>query len=123
MTNKEIFIQELEEYVSHETSLSFSEAAWTYFQSLKATTEKPPFTENGAKILLWLQQNSDSFNNCITAKKIGEEMFISSRTVSGAIRKLKEDGYVEKFEGTPACYGITEKGRTVVVEIGEKAEA
>ena len=124
MTNKELFITELEAYISHETTIPFSDGAWEYFQSLKNTPEKekPPFTENGAKVLIWMQENYESYNNILKAKEIGEGLFCSSRTVSGAIRKLIADGYVSKTAGTPVCYSLTEAGKAVEVIMPEKKE-
>ena len=49
------------------------------------------------------------------AKDIGEGLFISSRAVSGAIRKLVTDGYVEKIGQEPVVYALTEKGKTVEI--------
>ena len=69
---------------------------------------KPPFTESGLEILEYLQ--SQPVKN-IKAKDIGSGMAVSSRKVSGAIRKLVTDGYVEKFGKTPVIYSLTEKGR------------
>jgi Mn-dependent DtxR family transcriptional regulator len=45
------------------------------------------------------------------AKDIGDELFISSRTVSGALRKLVNDGFVEKIGQNPVIYTLTEKGK------------
>ena len=125
MTNKELFIAELEEYISHETTIPFSEGAWEYFQSLKNTPEKekPAFTENGAKVLKWMQENYESYNNIIKAKEIAEGLFLpSSRTASGAIRKLITDKYVTKTAGTPVCYSLTDLGKTVEVIMPESNE-
>lgn len=121
MTNKEVFIQEIEELIRVEQDI-FSEGARAYFEQLKATAEKekPPFTENGAKVLIWMQENYESYNNILKAKEIGDGLFCSSRTVSGAMRKLITDGYVSKTEGTPTCYSLTELGMSVTVVIPEK---
>ena len=121
MTNKEMFIQEIEELIRAEQDI-FSEGARAYFEQLKATTEKekPPFTENGAKVLIWMQENYESYNNILKAKEIGDGLFCSSRTVSGAMRKLIADGYVSKTEGTPTCYSLTDLGMTVEVVMPEK---
>lgn len=127
MTNREKFIAELEAYISHETTIPFSDEAWEYFKSLKniVEKEKPLFTENGAKVLIWMQENAVEYNNILKAKEIAEGMFaiggtpITSRTVSGAMRKLITDGYVSKTAGTPVCYSLTELGETVEVIIPE----
>ena len=121
MTNKEVFIQTVEElFDTHATEIP--DVAWSYFEQLKATAEKekPPFTENGAKVLIWMQENYESYNNILKAKEIGDGLFCSSRTVSGAMRKLITDGYVSKTEGTPTCYSLTDLGMTVEVIMPEK---
>ena len=122
MTNKEIFIATVEELF--DTHPEVPESARTYFEQLKAIPEKEkaPFTENGAKVLIWMQENYSSYNNILKAKEIGEGLFCSSRTASGAMRKLITDGYVTKTEGSPICYSLTEAGKTVTVIIPEKKE-
>ena len=127
MTNREIFIQEIEELLRAEHDILSPEAI-EYFESLKTVQEKekPPFTENGAKVLIWMQENYSSYNNILKAKEIAEGMFaingtpITSRTVSGSMRKLITDGYVSKTPGSPVCYSLTDLGRTVEVIIPEK---
>ena len=117
MTNRELFITELEAYILHETTIPFSDGAWEYFQSIKnmVEKEKPPFTANGAKVLKWMQENYDQYNNIMKAKEIGEGLFTTSRSVSGALRKLITDGYATKIDGQPICYSLTELGMTCIV--------
>lgn len=121
MTNKEMFIATVEQLIAHSKDMIPTEAL-EYFNQLKATPEKEkaPFTENGAKVLIWMQENYESYNNILKAKEIGDGLFCSSRTVSGAMRKLVTDGYVSKTEGTPTCYSLTELGMNVTVVIPEK---
>lgn len=121
MTNKEIFIQEVEKCFDF-YPCPIADAALVYLEQLKTTPEKEkaPFTENGAKVLIWMQENYESYNNILKAKEIGDGLFCSSRTVSGAMRKLVTDGYVSKTEGTPTCYSLTELGMNVTVVIPEK---
>ena len=45
------------------------------------------------------------------ARDIAEGLFISSRTVSGAMRKLVTDGFCEKVGADPVVYALTEKGK------------
>lgn len=88
-----------------------------YFNKLKNGGEdksRPAFTEKGAIILNYLKDNPDAV---LPAKKIAEDLELSSRTVSGAMKKLVTDGYVEKFEGEPKTYSITEKGKEVQIEV------
>jgi DNA-binding MarR family transcriptional regulator len=126
MTNKEQFIEEIEELLADHCKSygedALSEGARAYFEQLKATPEKEkaPFTENGAKVLIWMQENYEAYNNILKAKEIGDGLFCSSRTVSGAMRKLITDGYVSKTAGTPTCYSLTESGMTVEVIMPEK---
>lgn len=126
MTNKEQFIEEIEELLADHCQTfgedGLSDGARVYFEQLKATPEKEkaPFTENGAKVLIWMQENYESYNNILKAKEIGDGLFCSSRTVSGAMRKLITDKYVSKTEGTPTCYSLTELGMNVTVVIPEK---
>ena len=77
---------------------------------------KPAFTENGAKVLKYIQENVDAFNNMFKAKDIGEGTMMSSRGASGAMRKLVTDGYLEKIGTDPVIYALTEKGKTVDIE-------
>ena len=81
--------------------------ALDYFEMLKTEKEnnKPAFTENGAKVLKYIQENVDAFNNMFKAKDIGE-----------AMRKLVTDGYLEKIGADPVIYALTEKGKTVDIE-------
>lgn len=123
MTNREMFLQEIEELVK-KSCITLSEGANAYFESLKnmPEKEKAPFTENGAKVLEWMQNNYSSFNNILKAKEIAEGLFCSSRTVSGSIRKLITDGYVTKTGGNPVCYSLTESGMSVEVIFPAKKE-
>lgn len=121
MTSKEIFINTVEQLIAHSKDMIPTEAI-EYLNQLKAVPEKEkaPFTENGAKVLIWMQENYSSYNNILKAKEIGDGLFCSSRTVSGAMRKLVTDGYVSKTAGTPICYSLTDLGMTVEVVIPEK---
>lgn len=74
---------------------------------------KPAFTEKGIIILKYLKDNPEAV---LPAKKIAEELDLSSRTVSGAMKKLVTDGYVEKFDGEPKTYSITAAGIEVKFE-------
>lgn len=116
MTKKEKFIEEIEDIIN-EVRVStgdevLSEDAMLYFEALKGGNdkEKPAFTENGKKVLKFLQENKDTYNNLFKAKDVGEGMNVTSRTASGAMRKLVTDGYLEKVGENPVVYSITEKG-------------
>ena len=75
--------------------------------------EKPELTENGALVLKWLQGAPAGIYK---SKDIAEGLFVSSRNVSGAMRKLTTDGFVEKVGSDPVLYTITEKGKNYKFE-------
>lgn len=116
MSKKECFISEIEEMIENVRKTTgentLSEDAMIYFEALKGGNdkEKPAFTENGKKVLKFLQENKDTYNNLFKAKDVGEGMNVTSRTASGAMRKLVTDGYLEKVGENPVVYSITEKG-------------
>ena len=68
--------------------------------------EKPMFTESGLSILEYLQ-TCDA--KSLKARDIADGMVISSRQVSGAIRKLVTDGFVDKMGSSPVIYSLTSK--------------
>lgn len=113
MSRKELFIEEMERLINN--GLVLSEEAKIYFDALCQTTdpETPKFTENGLKVLTYIRENKDAYNNMFKSKDVGEGMQISSRTVSGAFRKLVSDGYVEKVGTNPVVYMLTSVGETV----------
>lgn len=115
MSKKESFITMVENLLENNTNVEISKDAIEYFESLKKVkeAEKPKFTEVGLRILQFMQDNKSTFDNMFKAKEIGEGIFISSRGVSGAIRKLVADGYVEKMGADPIVYSLTELGETV----------
>ena len=75
--------------------------------------DKPAFTENG-KMILQYMQTLDS--GMYKAKDIAEGLGISSKAVSGAMRKLVTDGYIEKIGKDPVVYTITDNGKNVKFE-------
>ena len=119
MTKKEKFIEEVTK-LANEADYNtiedyFSDDALDYWNGLRVTKDegKPKFTENGKKVLAFVKENKDAYNNLFKAKEIGEGLGISSRTASGAMRKLVTDGYVEKIGESPAVYSLTELGAQV----------
>ena len=120
MTKKECFIEFVKELMREanfedwekETTLKHWSDALDYWNGLNAGSDdsKPQFTANGKLVLGFMQENKDTYNNLFKAKDIGEGLSISSRTASGAMRKLVSDGYVEKVGESPIIYSLTEKG-------------
>ena len=71
------------------------------------------FTDNVKLILKFLKDNQST--PMWKARDIAEGLFISSRAVSGAIRKLVTDGFVEKVGQDPVIYSITDAGKNVEI--------
>ena len=76
--------------------------------------EKPEITSNGKVILKYLQENQDV--KCWKAKDLAEQIGISSRGASGALRKLVNDGFCEKLGTNPVIYTLTDKGKNYSFE-------
>ena len=72
---------------------------------------KPEVTESGLIILEYMQK-TDSAN--FKAKDIADGMGLPSRKVSGALRKLVNDEYADKFGSNPVIYSLTTKGKEFV---------
>lgn len=118
MSKKSKFI----EYVNNNLFCDVDESAidpdvmayWAALCGNGDSGDKPLFTDNGKLILKFLQDNQET--ESWRAKDIAEGLFVSSRTVSGAIRKLVTDNYVEKLGADPVIYAITEKGKNITID-------
>lgn len=118
MTKKEAFIFEVRraiEKTGNAIEEWFSADALDYWNGLQLAggEGKMKFTENGKLVLRYMQENKDTYNNLFKAKDIGEGLGISSRTASGAMRKLVTDGYIEKIGENPVVYALTENGTNI----------
>lgn len=119
MSKKQEFIKYVNDLISATSNspVPMSEDAklyWTAFCGLDENGEKPLFTDNGKLILQFLQDHQDT--PMWKARDIAEGLFISSRAVSGAMRKLVTDGFVEKVGQDPVIYSITENGKNITIE-------
>jgi DNA-binding MarR family transcriptional regulator len=83
---------------------------WDALKETDSAETARPLTENGEKILTYLQEHQNI--NRWKSRDIAEGLCISSRTASGAMRKLVTDGYLEKLGKDPIIYILTEKGKT-----------
>lgn len=116
MTKCEKFIKFFDELVE-KNNVEIPEEVKDFRDMLAASqenfSEKPAFTEIGLNILEYLQ-------NCgiksIKAREIADGIDVPSRKVSGAMRKLVTDGYVEKFGQNPVIYALTEEGKNLNIE-------
>jgi DNA-binding MarR family transcriptional regulator len=122
MSKKQKFIEMVEVLLAMtEKKMEPDKEALEYFNILKAAdinNDKPKFTENGKLVLKYMQENKELRNNIFNAKEVGEGLGVSSRTASGAMRKLVTDGYVEKIGTNPVIYSLTTSG----VEVNVNAE-
>lgn len=117
MSKKQEFIKYVNELITAAPAVEPNEDAalyWAAFCGLDENGEKPLFTDNGKLILKFLQEHQDT--PMWKARDIAEGLFISSRAVSGAMRKLVTDGFVEKVGQDPTIYSLTNSGKTITVE-------
>ena len=102
MTMKE-FLKELEQYSKY-----FSPTTMDFFIDLKEKAQNT-FTENGRKILICMQQNQATYIT-FSSKQLGELLFMPPRSVSGAMKKLLNEGYCRKQATNPVTYELTTLG-------------
>lgn len=121
MTNKEAFIEVVQELFNEKDLVEYlhddetkAKMVLNYFEGLKdGKPDKLPvdITDNGKIILKYMQDNMSKCSNLFTSKSIAEGLFMSSRSVSGSMRKLISSGYVEKMGGNPSTYAVSAEGQ------------
>ena len=106
---KNIFIDTVEELFKA-YPMSVPAEALDFFEDYKKgkSGNAKKFTDKGIAILVAMREIDD----WITAKSLGERLDVSGRSVSGTMRKLVTDGYIEKKAGNPISYRITNAGKT-----------
>lgn len=106
----------LKEIDSHRDILS--ESAIDFLDELleKNSTENI-LTETGRKILISMYVNKETYLNVFSSKQLGELLFMSARSVSGSMRKLVTEQYVEKSGTNPVTYKLTENGEVLAKEL------
>lgn len=72
-------------------------------------SDKPLLTETGLEILEYMQ--SANISNA-KAKDLADGMGSASRKISGALRKLVTDGFVDKMGQNPVIYNLTDYGKS-----------
>lgn len=95
---------------------SLSIEAQEFLDELKEkNSQQSVVTEIGKKILFAMQENKTMYSNLFSAKQLGEILFMPPRSVSGSMRKLVSEGYVEKKGASPSItYSLTVSGETLV---------
>ena len=118
MSKKQEFIKVVEG-LFEENADAIPQEALDYLEDLKAkktSTRAVEITENGKAILEYMQGAVEESDNSFLSKDIAEGMFTSSRSVSGAMRKLVTDGFVDKSEDSPIIYNLTDKGKEFEIQ-------
>ena len=125
MTKKEAFIKVIDYLCTDEHAMEAEEIfkeefslAVEFFDDFKNNKVKNSgaMTENGKKLLSWMQENTDAMSNMFTSKEAAEALFTSGRSIAGSMRKLVADGYVEKTGKDPVKYSLTEAGKSYQLE-------
>ena len=80
---------------------------------MDSKNDKPELTDNGKVILDYMQKSDVPM---LKARDVAEGLFISSRAVSGSLRKLVNDGFCEKVGQDPVVYALTDKGRNYKID-------
>ena len=119
MTKKQAFIDFVNDLIQnckHPVEMDENvQFYWNYLNnSDNKETENSIFTDNGKNIMLFLQEHTEK--DTWRAKDIAEIMGFSSRAISGGLRKLVNDGFVEKSDKDPVIYAITTKGKEIKIE-------
>lgn len=119
MTKKEAFIKIIQTEIFDRTDIyaenypdeyELAASFWEDFKDGKVKNSGA-MTENGKKLLSWMQENVDTMTNLFTSKEAAEALFTSGRSIAGSMRKLVNDGYVEKIGKDPVQYSLTEAGK------------
>lgn len=126
MSEKEQFINMVENMIEQQELLDpkgpivkITEEALEYFELIKRQEIKigsTEMTDNGKEIIESMQKFLEERDNKFLSREIAEDLFTSSRSVSGAMRKLYTDGYVDKTDDSPIVYSLTKKGKEYSVE-------
>ena len=124
MTKKEAFIKIIQTEIFDRTDIyaenypdeyELAASFWEDFKDGKVKNSGA-MTENGKKLLSWMQENVDTMTNLFTSKEAAEALFTSGRSIAGSMRKLVNDGYVEKTGKDPVQYSLTEAGKNYQFE-------
>ena len=110
MTAKENFISEIEKLL---TTATINQDAMDYFTEFKNGTVKNSsvITEKGIVILRYLQSKPNDY--IFSAKMLAETLDLNTRSISGTLKKLVNDGYVLKVTTlSPITYQISETGKS-----------
>jgi DNA-binding MarR family transcriptional regulator len=109
------FIQELMKANPELTEKLMTDDIKAYLDAFSDNVkEKPEVTENGKAILKYMQDNPDV--RLWKSKDLAEQMGSTSRIISGALRKLVNDGFCDKLGENPVIYSLADKGKNYIIE-------
>ena len=106
----------LKEIDAHKDILS-SDAIDFLNELMEKNSSENILTETGRKLLISMLNNNETYLGVFSSKQLGELLFMSARSVSGSMRKLVTEGYVEKAGSNPVTYKLTENGATLAKEL------
>lgn len=109
MSIREQFVEYVENHLNVNEMSEDIKSYWEAFKSVEET-DKPTFTEHGKMIMEFLQGHYD-VDTGFKARDIADGLFVSSRVISGSMRKLVADGYIDKISQNPVSYVLTNKGK------------
>lgn len=124
MTKKDKFIQNINGFINRnkesfmEQCGSDFEDVMSYFADIQKSKGSVGITEQGKKVLRFMQEQCVAMNNDFTSSAIAQGLFTSGRSIAGSTRKLITDGYVEKTtaENDKVHYHLTEFGKNLTFE-------
>lgn len=91
-----------------------TEGVKAYIETLMTSkNDKPEITDSGKIILDYMQKSELPM---LKSRDIAEGLYVSSRAVSGSLRKLVTDGFCEKVGVDPVVYTLTEKGKNYKID-------
>ena len=108
------FINKLIEHDKEYANSIMNDDVKNYLNILREDdVDHPEVTDSGKVILKYLQDNDSHMGK---ARDIADGLGWSSRKVSGALRKLVTDRFVEKVGNNPVVYSISEKGKNYKID-------
>lgn len=114
---KEEFLNFLDELMSIDetkTNELMTDNIQAYIKVLREgdVSTKPEITDKGKVILAYLKDITVPMKSVDIANGMG----VASRSVSGSMKKLVENGFVEKIGDRSASYIITQKGKDYKID-------
>ena len=113
MNNKQIFIKVVDSFFKlNEETCDQDEIrqALEYYNTVFKAKGSKLITELGKRIIVCMRNDETHFDNVFGVNEIAENLEMTQKSINGALRKLVNDGFVEKINTTPKKYKLTDKG-------------